>query len=254
MRVPISVVIITKNEAANIARCLEAVTQVSDDVWILDSYSTDETVAICKSMQVNVLQHEWLGYAGMKNWGNKQCKNDWILSIDADEVLSEALIQQINKATFEAGSVYFLDRMTNYEGHWVKYSGWYPDWKPRIFNRHEAAWTGDFVHEKLSFSVESMQKVKLKGLLYHFSYPTKAHHKVKIAQYAKLGAEELFQRGKKSSFLKRYFSPLFRFVKTYFIKLGILDGKTGFTIALFDASLVYQKYHHLHRLNQKTTT
>lgn len=251
MKNKLSVVIITKNEASNIGSCLDAAIAVSDDIWIIDSGSTDETINISREKGAHVVEGEWKGYGAMKNWGNSFCTNDWILSIDADEVLSPELIHSINQLSLKEDKVYLLDRITYYDGQWIKHCGWYPDWKPRLFNRNHARWLDDLIHEELTYdSSYKMSSVKLVGYLYHYSYPTLQHHLSKIDHYSKLSAEALFLKGKRSNFFKQYFSPIIRFLKTYFIKMGFRDGKAGWSIASHDALLVYKKYKLLKKMTK----
>jgi len=240
----LSAVVIVNNEEDNIKICLEALQKVTTDIVIVDSGSTDNTPAICEKMGARVFHYGWKGYAANKNFGATQCQNDWILSIDADEVLSEELIQKIKEISLQKNTVYSLDRITNYCGDWIHHSGWYPDWKPRIFNRNDVRWEGAYVHETLSMPSD-FELQKLEGKLFHYSYKTSEDHLERIENYAELSAQKLKAAGKKSNFIKLYFSPLFKFFRTYIIKLGFLDGKSGWTISKRDAYLVWLKYQKL---------
>ena len=245
----LSAVIITNNESKNIAKCICAIQKVSQDIVVIDSFSEDDTPEICRELGARVFQKKWAGYAKNKNFGNQQAKNDWILSIDADEILSDELITAIQELSLQKGEVYTLDRLNNFCGQWIKHCGWYPDWKKRIFNRTEVEWKGDYVHEILSFPTTFKVK-KLKGVLYHYSYDSLEDHAARLRVYAKLAAEDLQANGKKVTSLKLWASPAIRFIKTYFIKLGILDGKNGLTISLRDAYQTYLKYSLLRKMNQ----
>jgi len=249
----ISAVIITKNESTNIARCIQAVQQVAKEVLIIDAYSTDETVAIAQALRATVLQKKWLGYAQNKNYGNEAAQYDWILSIDADEVLSPPLITTLQNTVLENNTVYAINRLVNYDGQWVKHSGWHPDWKVRLFNRQTTQWQEtDIVHERLVYP-KTTRQLQLPGVLYHYSYKNSADHWQRIEQYAQLSAQQLAQEGKKATFIKRYLSPIARFFKTFFIKKGFLDGRLGWTISCRNAYLVYRKYQILEQKKHDST-
>ena len=237
----ISAVVITKNEAENIKPCLLALMQVTDDIVVVDANSSDNTKAIAKELGAQVYTYEWQGYSKNKNYGNSRCQHDWVLSIDADEILSDELIATINQLEPQEGHVYSLDRITNYCGEWIKHSGWYPDWKIRLFNRQEIEWKGDFVHERLALS-KQYKNIELQGKVYHYSYKSSDDHLERIERYAHLAAQELKSKNKNANFIKLYISPIFRFFRTYILKKGILDGKNGLIISRRNAYLVHRKY------------
>lgn len=237
----ISAVIITKNEAKNIARCIHSVAPIVDEILILDAFSRDKTVEIAQQLGAKVVQKKWEGYAQNKNYGNTLAKNDWILSIDADEVLSDELKKAIEKLTLKKELVYTINRLNNYCGQWIRHSNWHPDWNIRLFNKKTAHWAGDFVHEKLDFPTTT-KIIKLDGLLYHYSYQNSDDHWNRIERYAQLSARQLFHSGKKTTFIKLWLSPIARFFKTFFINRGFLDGKAGWTISVRNAYLVHRKY------------
>lgn len=245
----ISAVVITYNEAANISACIAALQKAVDEVLIIDSKSQDQTVSIADSLGARVVETDWKGYTDTKNWGNSLATHDWILSIDADEVLSDELIASIQSLSLAEDEVYALDRLTNYCGQWIKHSGWYPEWKVRLFHRQHTQWEGAFVHERLKHS-KSLRVAKLSGKLFHYSYKTSQEHLERINKYAKLSAMELHSKGRKSNFLKRWLSPAFRFLKTFFLKRAFLDGKNGWIISIRNARLVHLKYTILQRLNK----
>ena len=237
----LSAVIIANNESENITKCIQALQKITQDIVVVDSFSEDNTVEICKALGARVFQKKWAGYAQNKNYGNQQAKHDWIISIDADEIVSEELIHSIQQLSLQKGEVYSLDRLNNFCGQWIKHCGWYPDWKKRIFNRTEVQWEGDYVHEILA--VPSQLKVKkISGILYHYSYDNLEDHAKRLRIYANLAAEDMHVNGKKASILKIWISPAIRFIKTYFLKLGILDGKNGLIISLRDAYQTHLKY------------
>jgi glycosyltransferase involved in cell wall biosynthesis len=239
----LSAVIITKNEEKNVARCLQSLSGVADEIVVIDSFSIDNTSAICKEFGVKFLQHEWQGYSETKNWGNSQASHDWIISLDADEELSPKLRESILeiKKTGPGGYFYSFNRFTNYCGQWIRHGGWYPEWKTRMFDRRTARWEGDFVHEKLVFD-PGMKPVTLSGDLLHYSIPDIAAHIRTVNRYSSLAAEEQLAKGKKFSVFKLIFSPVATFIQMYFFKAGFLDGLYGFVIAVISAHYRFLKY------------
>ncbi len=245
----LSAVLITHNAAHTLEACLAAIRQVCDEIVVIDSFSTDGTVEICKEMGVALVSQEFLGFAQTKNIGNSMARHNWILSIDADEVLSDELIASLKKLNPRDGEVYALDRITNYCGKWIRHSGWYPDWKLRLFNRQQVCWQGDFVHETLSIP-PGFQEVRLVGKLFHYSYRDSGDHLRRMEKYARLSAMEQFQKGKKASFVKLWLSPFARFFRTYFLKKGFLDGREGWIISLRNARMLRQRYSILQKMNR----
>lgn len=238
---PFSAVIITHNVAHVIGDCLAALAQVTDDIVVLDSYSDDGTVEICRQAKVRLVPHDWLGFSATKNIGNSLAKHDWILSIDADEVLSSELIATLKNLKVENGKVYALDRLTSYCGQFIHYCGWYPDWKVRLFHRRQVEWQGDFVHETLAIPAD-FQEVRLDGKLFHYSYRDGDDHLRRIEKYARLAAKEQFAKGKKATFVKLWLSPVARFIRTLVLKKGFLDGRAGWTISWRNGYMVRRRY------------
>jgi glycosyltransferase involved in cell wall biosynthesis len=246
----ISVVIITFNEEANIRRCIDAARSVADEIIVVDSLSTDQTPEICKELNVNFFSRKWEGYSKTKNFGNKQAQHSYILSIDADEVISDELRQSILKQKETLSGVYQFNRLTNYAGKWVHHCGWYPDAKVRLFPKDKAYWEGDFVHETLRIHSE-LEIKRLQGDLLHYSYKSIEDHKNRISKYSDLHAQKMFSEGKKAGIVKLLMAPVAKFFRDYFINLGFLDGKTGFIICRLSALAVYKKYHKLRSLYGK---
>ena len=250
---PLSAVIITLNEADNIGRCLQSLASVTDEIIVVDSFSTDKTEAICKEHGVRFIQREWAGYSDSKNWANAQATHQYILSIDADEEVDDALKNAILEAR-KTGlkGAYMLNRKTNYCGSWVRFGGWYPDRKVRIFDRREGKWEGEFVHETLTIDANiSIQQ--LPGHLNHYSYHTLADHHERAVRYATLHAKKMHSVGKTAGKTRAYLSAFWKFVQTYFLKLGVLDGWAGWHIARLSAKAVYLKYQKLIELQQNKT-
>ncbi len=237
----LSVVIITFNEEKNIGRCLASIQAIADDIVVVDSFSTDKTADICRQYQVNFIARQWEGYSGTKNFANVQAKFDWILSLDADEELSEELkISILEQKKLNQLSTCKFNRITNYCGSWIKHGGWYPDTKIRLFNRTITKWVG-VIHEELSFS-EPVHVIHLKGDCLHYSYYSIEQHYKQADDFTTIAAKDLYDRGKKSSFIKTYISPIIKFLRDYFIKLGFMDGTVGYTVARISAYATYLKY------------
>ena len=239
----LSVVIITFNEGHHIAKCLKAAQAVSDEIVVIDSGSTDNTVEVCMAYGARVITNPWCGYSEQKNLGNAQASFDWILSLDADEVLNEDLIRSILiwKRNPRAAS---FKRLTNYCGTFIKHGGWYPDIKVRLFNKQETHWEGT-IHEVLH-GLSKENTYLLEGDCLHYSYYSVDQHYAQAEKFTTIQAKDLFQHGKKSPWLKRVFSPISKFMVDYFFRLGFLDGQAGFTVARISAYATFLKYKKLH--------
>ncbi|MBN4066054.1 glycosyltransferase family 2 protein [Candidatus Amoebophilus asiaticus] len=237
----ISAVIITFNEERNISRCIESVMRVADEVLVVDSFSSDNTKAICEALKVRFVQNQWEGYSRQKNYGNSIASHDYILSLDADEVLSEELINSIIREKANLEGAYQFNRLNNYCGKWIKHCGWYPDKKLRLFKRDEAHWKGDYVHETIQ--LKSGTKIKhLHGDLYHFSFSSVNDHLMRINKYATLAGKELSAKNNAIILsLKMIFSPPVKFINSYFINLGFLDGYFGIMICTLVSYEVFTK-------------
>ncbi|MBU2020140.1 MAG: glycosyltransferase family 2 protein [Bacteroidetes bacterium] len=244
----ISAVIITHNEERNIERCILSIKDVVDEIIVMDSYSTDSTVAIAEQLGAKVYQQNWLGYSETKNNANAKTSFEYILSLDADEALDAELKESIlnSKKAGLKGS-YSLNRLTNYCGKWIYHSGWYPDVKTRLFSKNEATWEGAFVHEELVFKGAS-ENTLLKGHLLHYSYYSHKEHRERADRYSVLTAKKFFNQGKRASFLKPMLSGIARFIGMYLIKKGFLDGSAGFHIARISAASNVFKYKELRKL------
>ncbi len=249
--IKLSVVIITFNEEQNIKRCLESVKEVADEIVVLDSFSTDNTEAICKNYGVNFFTHTFDGHIQQKNRAITYASSPYILSVDADEALSEELKRSIlqKKKNWDADG-YTLNRLTNYCGKWIHHCGWYPDRKLRLFDSRKGKWAGLNPHDKYFMDKGAVVK-HLKGDLLHYSYYTVEQHHQQTEKFSTIAAKSLFDKGKKTSFLNIWFSPLIRFIRDYFFNLGFLDGKTGLTICLISAGGTKKKYQKLKKLKKQ---
>ena len=246
----ISAAIITKNEERNIGRCLNSVKKVADEIIVMDAGSTDQTEIICRNHGARFIKQDWLGYAQQKNLLNQQATHPFILSIDADEELSEELIAEIIqlKSTQTEG-VFSFNRLTNYCGSWIYHSGWYPDIKVRLFPK-EIKWIGDLVHETLDLPANT-NVIPLKGHLNHFSYYSHEQHRARADHYSTLTAQKYVQQNKTVYFGQPLFSAIGRFLSMYIIKKGFLDGAAGFHIARISAASNYFKYKEVIRLKRE---
>lgn len=246
----ISAVVIALNEAENLPLTLPPLLRVAQEVLVVDTGSTDQTAVIARSLGARVIETHWLGYSATKNWANEQAQHDWILSIDADEVLSPELEASILQWSPQAETVFSLDRLNYYCGQAIQHSGWYPDWKVRLFDRRSVHWEGNYVHEDLRIP-STHQTAKLPGKLHHYSYQTSEDHWERIERYAHLSAQKLLAKGKTNVGFKRLFSPPARFFRTLILKRSFLDGKAGWTIAVRNAYMVRRKYQILAELLKK---
>jgi len=243
----LSVVIITYNEEANIGRCIESVKDIADELIIIDSGSTDHTIDIASSFSARIITKKWLGYSEQKNFGNQQAQHDMILSMDADEALSEELrLSILTEKEKGLKGIYGFSRLTNYCGKFIRHGSWYPDFKLRIFNRNQVKWEG-YIHEKLT-GYKPNEITWLKGDCLHYSFYSIEQHKAKSQNFSTMMAEDMKRCGKKFSMLKYFFSPAFKFLSGYVFKLGFLDGLAGFNIALISAQTTALKYKKLKKL------
>ncbi len=245
----ISATIITLNEEDKIGRCIESLKNVADEIVVVDSLSTDNTKSICEEYGVKFVEQKWMGYSEQKNFANKLATYNWILSIDADEVLSDELkksILKLKETDTNDNHVFSFNRLNNYCGKWIHHCGLYPDRKIRIWNRNVGEWEG-YIHETIKFS-KNIKEENLRGDLLHFSFSTHDGFKKQLYKFAKMRGEQYFQKGKKNAILLSILSPIFSFIKNYFIKLGFLDGKEGFKICLVYAQATKYKYKILRQL------
>lgn len=236
----ISATIIAHNEAANIARAIRSLS-CADEVVVVDSGSTDDTAKVANACGARVVTHTWEGFAAQKNFASSQGNHDWILSLDADEELDAAARDSILnwKNTSPAADGYQFARRAHYLGRWILHSGWYPDYKVRLFDRRKSEWKGAYVHESVAVAgrVET-----LPGEILHYTCDSLDAHVQRIEFYTDLAAQEMVGRGERVSAIGRLFAPPWVFVNTYFFRLGILDGPQGFNIARMAARYVRRKY------------
>jgi glycosyltransferase involved in cell wall biosynthesis len=236
----ISAAIIAYNEERNIARAIESL-RCCDEIVVVDSGSNDRTVELATKLGARVLDMAWRGYAGQKNYASSCCEHDWILSLDADEALSEALegeIWQIKKNGPEFDA-YTMPRMAQYLGRWILHSGWYPDRKTRLFDRRRAKWVGGYVHESLL--VEGSLG-HLESNLLHFTCSSLSEHLKTMDRYTTLAAEQLVSQNTRIGWRQLALDPAWTFFRTYILDRGFLDGTEGLTIAHMAALYNFLKY------------
>ena len=246
----LSVVIITFQEAAVIRRCIESVQGLADEVLVMDSGSTDETVSICQSLGARVIHQPWLGFAAQKNKANRLAQYDWILSLDADEALSPELYQSIQTEKQQGFSgAYKMKRLSTYFGQPL-HRGWvYPDTQRRLFNRTHVSWKNSMVHEVPDIPSNIDQRWLL-GDLWHTGPATSEEHRDTLAKYAQLWAADRAASGKRSFWGEAILKATFNFVWGYLVKAAILDGKIGFVVSRNIAWYTFSKYHQLYQIKQ----
>lgn len=245
----ISAVIITFNEERNIERCLVSLKDVVDEIVVVDSFSTDRTKEICFQNNVRFIEHIFEGHIQQKNWAASQATNNFVLSLDADEALNPMLQQSILSVKQNwTHDGYYMNRLTNYCGHWVRYCGWYPDRKLRLWDRTKGEWGGTNPHDKYDLFEGDKNTTLLKGDLLHYSYYTREDHLKQIRYFTDILAKAQYTKGKKAPLIVLWLSPVVKFFKDYFIKLGFLDGATGFTICRLSAYATFMKYRKLRNL------
>lgn len=248
-RVKISAVIITKEEALNIGDCISSLKDAVDEVIVVDAESSDETLKIAEALGARIFVRSWKNYGDQRNFGTSQASNDWILSIDADERLSQELVQEIKSEKLDKQKVYSISIKTNYLGKWIKYCGWYPNYKKRMYNRTAAKWSEELVHENLIYAI-GMNVVKLKNEILHYSYPSLKRHHEKTESYARLTAKKWKLENRSPNLLKKLFGPSFRFFRTYVLKFGFLDGREGYLISKMSALLVKKQLQYYKQLEK----
>jgi len=251
--IPISAVIITFNEERNIERCLRSLQGIADEIVVLDSFSTDRTEEICRTFGVRFFQHAFDGHIEQKNRAITFASHPYILSLDADEALSEPLRESILKVKnnwFADG--YYMNRLTNYCGQWIHHCGWYPDRKLRLWDSRKGKWGGVNPHDRFELAAGDKNTLRLDGDLLHYSYYTRRDHFRQVEYFTAIMAEAMFRNGRKSNLLLLIFAPVVKFLRDYIIKLGFLDGYAGFTISRISAYATFLKYKKLKRLQIKS--
>lgn len=240
----LSVVIITFNEEKNLSRCIDSVYDIADEIVILDSGSTDKTEEIaCSYEKVKFYTHSFDGHIQQKNRAKGLATYDWVLSLDADEALDNTLqrsIQNIKGKWDKQG--YYMNRLTNYCGHWVRFSNWYPDKKLRLWNRHKGEWRGINPHDKFEMFEGDKVTGHLKGNILHYSYYTLEDHYKQVEYFTNIAARAYLEKNIKGHWWNLIINPIAKFVDHYLLHLGFLDGQAGWNIARISAYATYLKY------------
>ena len=246
----ISAVVITFNEEDKIEAALQSVAGIASEIVVVDSLSTDRTVKLARKYTDRVFERKWTSYADQKNFANSQAFHPWILSLDADERLSPELRKELLalKNDEPACSAFSIPRQVFYLGRWIKHSGWYPDRKIRLFRRDQARWEGEYVHEKLAVAGEVKM---LKGVIHHFTYRNISDHLARINQFSDLGAQKLYAAKKKCRWVHLLVLPGSRFLKSYILKGGFLDGFAGLAISVLNGYAIFVRYAKLREIWKK---
>ena len=241
----LSVAIITRNEEVNLPRTLGSV-HWANEIVVVDCGSTDGTVELAWRFGAKVIQQDWLGFGQQKNFAIERCTGEWILSLDADEEVSETLAQEIERllAGTPAVDAYYLPRRNLFLGRWVRYGGYYPDQKLRLFRKGTARFEESAVHETVQYSGSTRT---LHGDLIHHAYPTLENYIEHMNRYSTLGATQAAAKGKTSQSLPTFFwnallNPIATFFYNYILRLGFLDGREGLLLHLYHSGYVSWKY------------
>jgi glycosyltransferase involved in cell wall biosynthesis len=251
--IKISAVVITYNEEGNIGRCIDSLKKVADEVIIVDCFSQDKTKQICLEKGVVFFENEFLGFAHQKNFAASLASHEYVLSLDADEYLSPELTQAILKVKDSSEfDGYSMNRLSSYEGEWIKTCGWYPDSKLRLWKKEKGAWKGQGIHEWLELGKPSRIK-HLKGDLHHHAYDNITQFLEKIQRYSDIYAMENRFKVYASGF-KVLYKSVFAFIKSFLIKRGIADGYKGLLISVCNANFVFYKYSKLREANRHIKT
>jgi glycosyltransferase involved in cell wall biosynthesis len=246
----ISVVIITYNEEKKIEVALKSVADIASEIIVVDRHSSDATVKIAREYTEKVFLREWTNFSDQKNYGNEKASFPWILSLDADERVSDELraeIQQLKSEEPEC-TAFSMPRQAFYLGRWIRHSGWYPDRKIRLFQKEKARWEGEFVHEAL---VVDGQVCKLKGHLHHFTYDNIRDHIEQSNTFSELGAQKMYAQKKRCRWYHLAIKPSLHFLKAYIWRGGFLDGFAGFVISVLHGYSVFIRYAKLKEIWKK---
>ncbi len=248
----LSVAVITFNEEKNIERLLNSVNDIADEIVVVDSFSTDKTKNICgKFNKVKFVPHQFEGYGPQKNFAIENCAGKWIFFPDADEIIDENAKKSISQIILQEDplfKVYNVEFNNIFLGKTLKHGGWGKVWRERFFMRNLAKYSEDIVHEEFL----TKEKIgKLQGRINHYTYENIHHHIEKSNKYTSMMAQKMFRNNKKSSVAKIIFKPAFQFLKSYFLRLGFLDGLVGFYAAVTASFYTFSKYMKLYEISQK---
>jgi (heptosyl)LPS beta-1,4-glucosyltransferase len=245
----VSVTVITRNEAADIADALTSVAW-ADEIVVVDSQSSDDTVAIARRFTDRVMVREWPGYVAQKNYAASAASHDWILSLDADERVTPALASEIQArlATPPTDAAFRIPRVTWHLGQWIRSTDWYPDFQLRLYDRRAAEWTGKYVHEAVAVRGTVGQ---LRGELQHYAYRDIADHLETIDRYTTLAARQMHESGRRAGLGDLAVHPFLAFLRNYVVRAGFREGATGFVVSRMNAYYVFLKFAKLWELQRR---
>jgi glycosyltransferase involved in cell wall biosynthesis len=248
----LSVVIVCKNGAGVIGDTITSFSGLTDDILVYDNGSIDGTQEIVKQSGAKLVEGSWEGFGKTKNKANTFAKYDWILSLDADEAIDEELKKNLLQTDLSDEMKVYEFRFKNFLGDkWLRFGEWGNDKHIRLFNRKQVKWDDAKVHESLLLP-HGVKKISTRGYVLHKTAASVKEYRRKMEKYAALNADKYFKKGKKTSVLTIYFSPVFSFIKNYFFKLGFLDGAAGYQCARINAGYTFLKYKELKRLRNKS--
>jgi len=238
-RQALSVVIITKNAATQLGACLDSAS-FADEIVVVDSGSNDGTAELAAQRGARVIQKAWLGFGAQKQFAVESASHDWVLCLDADECVSETLRASILVTlAAPAAQAYAMARCNRFMGRWLRHGEGYPDWSLRLFDRRHARWSDDPVHEKV---LTDTPAARIAGDLLHDSAETLSGYLDKQNRYTSMQAEALFKAGKRAGVAQLLLSPVLRFAKFYFLRLGFLDGVPGLVHIIIGCCNSFHKY------------
>jgi len=247
----LSVILITRNEEANLDDCLASLEGIAQQIVVVDTNSSDRTLEIAKSHGATISQPpDWPGFGPQKNRALDLATSEWVLSLDADERLTPALRSEILTAIHHNAHIdcFAIPRLSWYCGRFIRHSGWSPDYVDRLFKRGSARFSDDLVHERL---LPTGEVAKLENPLLHYSFMNYSQVLQKLDRYSSASAEQAFARGKSSSPLKAVLHGVWAFFRTYILRAGFLDGGQGFALAISNGQGTYYRYIKLWHLNQE---
>ena len=246
----ISACLITYNEVDRIRECIESLF-FCDEILVVDSHSRDGTRACARDCGAKVVERAWSGHIAQKEFATRAARNEWVLCVDADERISEALREEIldrQAAGFRDAAGYHMPRLSQYRGKWIRYGAWYPNRQLRLFDRRRGYWGGINPHDSVTVNGRLQ---RLRGDLLHIPYRTRQEQLQTIDQYTSIAAEELLRRGCSAAPLRMVFNPAFRVIRSLVLKLGFLEGKRGIVLAAMEARYAYLKYRKLLALRRQ---
>lgn len=243
----LSVAIITNNEEEEIKDCLECV-KWADEIVVVDSYSTDNTLGICRQYTDKVFQNEWSGFSNQKNYAVDLTKNPWVLILDADERVSEGLRKEIKEILDKDPEVdgYFIPRKSYFLGRWIRYGGWYPDYSIRLFRKDKGRFEQREVHESVRINGKAG---RLRNPLEHYTYRSLSEYLQRMDRYSTLAAREMARRGRRAGPVNILFRPFFTFFRMYILQLGFRDGIYGLLLSILYSYYTLSKYAKLWEIN-----